>query len=439
MRLYLVDERGTVIDEYGPNYADLDLPIIDGLSGVPGDENTDIYRAMLARRLLDALRVGNMAGQVSQIDVSDSRNAVVLLEGDPTLIRLGNERFVERLQSYFELAPALREQVPAIDYVDLRFDARVYVRPSKERRVNRDQSGTKDERRRRARGDMGNRERYLVGLDIGTSKVAAIVAEMMDDGSLEIIGIGVSEAKGIRRGAVVNLEAAVESIKHAVDEAELMAGVEVDSVHLAISGPHIKGFNSRGVIAVAGKNREITRDDVRRAIDAAKAVALPTGREILHVLPQDFVVDDQDGIGAPVGMTGARLEVNVHIVTGGATATQNIVACVNRAGISVVDTVIEQLAASEAVLMPDEKELGVAIVDIGGGTTDLAIFERGSLWHTGVIGIGGDHFTNDMAVGLRTPIPDAEKLKRKCGCALSSLVDEDETMEVASVGGRKPG
>ena len=285
---------------------------------------------------------------------------------------------------------------------------------------------------------MASRERYVVGLDIGTSKVAAIVGEMMDDGSLEVIGIGVSESKGIRRGAVVNLEAAVDSIKHAVDEAELMAGVEVDTVHIAISGPHIKGFNSRGVIAVAGKNREITRDDVRRAIDAAKAVALPTGREILHVLPQDFVVDDQDGIGAPVGMTGARLEVNVHIVTGGTTATQNVVACVNRAGISVVETVIAQLAASEAVLTPDEKELGVALVDIGGGTTDLAIFERGSLWHTGVIGIGGDHFTNDMAVGLRTPIPDAEKLKRKCGCALSSIVDEDETMEVASVGGRKP-
>lgn len=285
---------------------------------------------------------------------------------------------------------------------------------------------------------MASRERYVVGLDIGTSKIAAIVGEMMDDGSLEIIGIGVSESKGIRRGAVVNLEAAVDSIKRAVDEAELMAGVEVDTVRIAISGPHIKGFNSRGVIAVAGKNREITRDDVRRAIDAAKAVALPSGREILHVLPQDFVVDDQDGIGAPVGMTGARLEVNVHIVTGGTTATQNVVACVNRAGLSVVDTVIAQLAASEAVLTPDEKELGVALVDIGGGTTDLAIFERGSLWHTGVIGIGGDHFTNDMAVGLRTPIPDAEKLKRKCGCALSSIVDEDETIEVASVGGRKP-
>src|SRR3984893_16396799 len=253
---------------------------------------------------------------------------------------------------------------------------------------------------------MASRERYLVGLDIGTSKVAAIISEMMDDGSLEIIGIGVAEAKGIRRGAVVNLEAAVDSIKKAVEEAELMAGVEVDSVYIAISGPHIKGFNSRGVIAVAGKNREITREDVRRAIDAAKAVALPNGREILHVLPQDFVVDDQDGIGAPVGMTGARLEVNAHIVPGGTTATQNVVASVNRAGLSVVDTVIEQLAGSEAVLTPDEKELGVALLDIGGGTTDLAIFERGSLWHTGVVGIGAGHINDDIALGVRDAASD---------------------------------
>jgi cell division protein FtsA len=274
--------------------------------------------------------------------------------------------------------------------------------------------------------------------DVGTSRVCCIVGEALDDGTLDIVGLGVAESRGIKRGVVVNLEAAVESIKKAVGEAELMAGVEIDSVHLALSGPHVKGFNSRGVIAVAGKNREITRDDVRRAIDAAKAVALPAGREILHVLPQDFVVDEQDGIGAPVGMTGARLEVNVHVVTGASSATQNIVACVNRAGVTVVDTVIEQLSAAEAVLTPDEKELGVALVDIGGGTADLAIFERGSLWHTGVVPLGGDHFTNDIAVGLRTPIPDADKVKRKSGCALSAMVGEDETIEVASVGGRKP-
>src|SRR5512140_2836117 len=285
---------------------------------------------------------------------------------------------------------------------------------------------------------MARKERYVVGLDVGTSKIAAIVGEMTDDGGLDITGIGLADSKGIRRGVVVNLEAAVESIKKALDEAELTAGVEIDSVHLGLSGAHVKAFNSRGVVAVAGKTREITREDVRRAIDAAKAVALPSGREILHVLPQDFVVDEQDGIGAPVGMTGTRLEVNVHIITGSQSSTQNIVACVNRAGVTVAETLVEQLAASESVLTEDEKELGVALVDIGGGTTDIAIYERGSLWHTAVIGVGGDHFTNDIAVGLRTPLPDAEKIKRRCGCALSGMVDEEDTMEVASVGGRQP-
>jgi cell division protein FtsA len=285
---------------------------------------------------------------------------------------------------------------------------------------------------------MARKERYLVGLDVGTSKVTAIVGEITEDGGLDIIGLGLADARGIRRGVVVNLEAAVESIKKAIEEAELTAGIEIDSVYLALSGAHVKAFNSRGVVAVAGKNREITRDDVRRAIEAAKAVSLPSGREILHVLPQDFVVDEQDGIGAPVGMTGSRLEVNVHVVTGSVSSTQNIVACVNRAGVQVTETVLEQLAAAEAVLTQDERDLGVALVDIGGGTADFAIFERGSIWHTGVIAIGGDHFTNDIAVGLRTPIPDAERIKRRCGCALSSMVGEDQTIEVASVGGRKP-
>jgi cell division protein FtsA len=285
---------------------------------------------------------------------------------------------------------------------------------------------------------LARKERHLVGLDVGTSKVAAIVGKPGEEGDIEIVGLGVAESRGVRRGVVINVEAAVDSIKKAIEEAELTAGIEIDAVHLGISGAHVKGFNSRGVVAVAGKNREIAREDVRRAIEAAKAVALPAGREILHVLPQDFVVDEQDGIGAPVGMNGSRLEVNVHVVTGSASPTQNIVACVNRAGVAVADTVLEQLAANEAVLTPDERELGVALVDMGGGTTDFAIFERGSLWHTGVVAIGGDHFTNDIAVGLRTPIPDAEKVKRRSGCALASMVDDDETVEVASVGGRKP-
>ena len=286
---------------------------------------------------------------------------------------------------------------------------------------------------------MARREQYLVGLDVGTSRIVAIVGEATeDDDGLDIVGIGLAEANGIRRGVVVNLDEAVESIKRAIEEAELTAGVEIDSVHLGLSGSHVKAFNSRGVVAVAGKNREITREDVRRAIDAAKAVALPSGREIVHVLPQDFVVDEQDGIGAPVGMTGARLEVNVHVVTGSASTTQNVVACVNRAGVAVIDTVLEQLAAAEAVLTSDEKELGVALVDIGGGTTNFAILEKGSLWHTGVVALGGDHFTNDIAVGLRTPIPEAEKTKRRAGCALAAMVGEEDTVAIASVGGRRP-
>ncbi len=285
---------------------------------------------------------------------------------------------------------------------------------------------------------MGRKERLVVGLDIGTSKVAAIVGEQRDGAGLEIIGLGSVDSRGIRCGSVVNLEAAVASIRKAIEEAELTAGIEIDNVYLGLSGSQIKGFNSRGVVAVAGKNREITRDDVRRAIETARAVSLPVGREILHVLPQDFVVDDQDGIADPVGMTGSRLEVNVHIVTGGSAVLQNIVTCVNRAGVNVRESVLEQLAASEAVLTDDEKQLGVALLDIGAGTTDIAIYERGSLWHTAVVAFGGDHFTNDIAVGLRMPIPEAEKLKRRSGCALSAMVGDDESMDVASVGGRPP-
>jgi cell division protein FtsA len=285
---------------------------------------------------------------------------------------------------------------------------------------------------------VGRRARYLVGLDVGTSKIAAIVADTTAEATIEIIGLGCADSQGIRRGVVVNLEAAVDAIKRALEEAELTAGVEIDAVHLGLSGTHVKAFNSRGVVAVTGKTREITRDDVRRAIEAAKGIALPSGRQILHVLPQDFVVDEEEGIGSPVGMTGTRLEVNVHIITGSASSLQNLVACVHRAGVEVVEIVLEQLAAAEAVLTPDEKELGVALVDIGGGTTDFAVFERGALWHTGVVPLGGDHFTNEIAVGLRTPIPEAERIKRRAGCALSSLVEEDDTIEVATLGGRQP-
>jgi cell division protein FtsA len=282
------------------------------------------------------------------------------------------------------------------------------------------------------------KDRYVIGLDIGTHKVCAIVAEVTEEGRLDVIGIGQTESKGLRKGVVINLEATIESIKRVVEEAELMAGVEIGSAYVGIAGTHIRGFNSRGVIAISGKSRVIEKEDVARSIDAAKAVSIPMDREILHVLPQEFVVDDQDGIGDPVGMTGTRLEVNVHVVTCASTSAQNTVTCVNRAGLEVIDTVLTQISAAEACLTPDEKELGVALVDIGGGTTDIAIFEKGSLWHTAVLQVGGEHFTNDVAVALRTPVNEAEKIKRKHGCALTSMIPEEDSIEVPSVGGRKP-
>jgi len=280
---------------------------------------------------------------------------------------------------------------------------------------------------------------YIVGLDIGTKKVAAIIGEITEDRKIEVIGIGTTESKGLRKGVVVNLEATTSAIKKAQEEAELMAGVEIDSAFVGISGAHIKSFNSRGVIAVSGKNREITREDIRRVIDQSKAVSIPPDRDVIHVIPQEFVVDEQDGIKAPLGMSGIKLEVNVHIVTSAITSVQNLRTCVERAEIEIEQIVLNQIATASAVLTHDEKELGVGLIDIGAGTTEVAIFERGSLWYTSIIPIGGDNFTNDIAVGLRTPIPEAEKIKKKFGCVSVPAVDEQETIEVPSVGkARKP-
>ena len=281
-------------------------------------------------------------------------------------------------------------------------------------------------------------DRFVVGLDIGTTKICCVIAEKKEDGGLDIIGIGRSASRGLRKGVVVNVDQTVDALRSAVEEAELMAGVSVERAFVGVAGGHIKGFNSRGVIAIAGREREVDREDVERVIESARAVQLPPDRLIFHAVPQDFILDDQDGIRDPVGMTGSRLEANVHIVTGAIPSLSNITNCVNRAGIEVVEMVLEQLAASETTLTHDEKDLGVALVDIGGGTTDLAIFERGAICHTAVLPTGGDHFTNDIAVGLRTPVPEAERIKVKYGCALASLVDDDQTIEVPSVGGRKP-
>lgn len=280
-----------------------------------------------------------------------------------------------------------------------------------------------------------NNENIIVGLDIGTTKICAIVGEVGEHG-LSIIGIGTHPSKGLRKGVVVNIESTVASIKKAVEEAELMAGCEIGTVYTGIAGGHIKSINSHGIIGI--RNGEVSDADIKRVIDAAKAVNIPMDREIIHVLPQEFIVDDQDGIKEPLGMSGVRLEAKVHIVTAAVTSAQNIVKCCNRTGLDVRDIVLQQLASSEAVLSSEEKELGVVLVDIGGGTTDIAVFAEGSIKHTAVIALGGNHLTSDIAIGLRTPATEAEKIKKKYGCALASMVKRDEMIEVPSVGGRKP-
>lgn len=278
-------------------------------------------------------------------------------------------------------------------------------------------------------------DEILVGLDIGTTKIACVIGEVTESG-IDIIGIGSSPSTGLRKGVVINIDATINSIKKAVEEAELMAGCEVNTVYAGIAGGHIKGFNSHGIVAV--KDKEVRPADLARVVDAARAVAIPMDREVLHVIPQDYIIDEQDGIREPLGMSGVRLEAKVHIVTGSVTSAQNIVKCANACGLNVSDIVLEQLASSDAVLSEDEKELGVAVVDIGGGTTDIAIFSGGALVHTAVLSIGGNHLTNDIAVGLRTPMAEAERIKQRYGCAMTNRVSPEETIEVPSVGGRPP-
>src|SRR5215475_2031814 len=278
----------------------------------------------------------------------------------------------------------------------------------------------------------------VVGLDVGTTKICAVIGRPKPGGGLDVIGVGSAPSRGLRRGVVVNIDSTVEAIKHAVAEAEQMASVDVSGVYAGIAGGHVRSINSRGVTAVTGRDREVSAADVERAVDAARAINVPQDREIIHVLPQTFMVDDADGVREPVGMSGVRLEVECHIVTAAVTSVQNVVRSVNRAGLAVQDVVLEPIASAEAVLFPDEKELGVVLIDIGGGTTDMALFRDGAVWHTAVLPLGGDHITNDVAVGLRTPMSDAESLKRQHGCALTALVPAEETVDVPSVGGRKP-
>ncbi len=274
----------------------------------------------------------------------------------------------------------------------------------------------------------------IVGLDIGTSKVVAIVGKLNEEDGIEVVGIGSQKSRGLKRGVVVNIESTVHSIQRAIEEAELMAGCQIRSVYAGIAGSHIRSLNSHGIVAV--RDHEITRGDVERVIDAARAVAIPADQKILHILPQEYVIDDQEGIRDPEGMSGVRLEAKVHMVTGAVSAAQNIIKCVRRCGLEVDDVILEQLASSQSVLSEDEKELGVCLVDIGGGTTDIAVFTGGAIRHTAVIPIAGDQVTNDIAVALRTPTQHAEELKIHHGCALAQLAHPDETVQVPSVGER---
>jgi cell division protein FtsA len=280
---------------------------------------------------------------------------------------------------------------------------------------------------------MAKSNELVVGLDIGTTKICAIVGEIQQDG-VDIVGIGTSPSHGLKKGVVVNIESTVSSIKRALEEAEMMAGCEIKSAYVGIAGAHIKGVNSHGIVAV--KDKEVTVSDINRVIDAARAMVIPLDREVIHVLPQDYIIDNQDGIREPLGMSGVRLEAKVHLVTAACSSAQNLVKCANRTGLDVADIVLQPLASAMAVLNDDEKDLGVALIDIGGGTTDLAIFSGGSIVHTAVLSLGGNQITNDVALGLRTPVPEAERLKVKHGCAMASIIGKDETIDVPSVGGR---
>jgi cell division protein FtsA len=284
---------------------------------------------------------------------------------------------------------------------------------------------------------LAKKDRYIIGLDVGSTKTCALIAEI-DGEQVKFLALGAAESKGLRKGLIVNLDSTVSSIRRAIEEAEGVANVPVESAVIGVAGGHVRGVNSRGGVTLGNRARDIERDDVRRAVDAARNITLPEDREVLHVLPHEFMVDAQDGIRDAVGMVGQRLEANVHLVTSSIAATQNLVTAANRAGILVSDTILEPLASAEASLTQDERDLGCCLLDIGGGTTELIVYGGGVVRHTSAVPVGGDHFTNDLAVGLRTPIPEAEKIKRRHGYAASSLLHEDTSIEIASVGDRPP-
>jgi len=286
-------------------------------------------------------------------------------------------------------------------------------------------------------GGLSKKDKYIVGLDIGSTKTCVLIAEIVEE-SVKFLALGAAESKGLRKGLIVNLDSTVSSIRRAVEEAESVCGVPVESALIGVAGSHVRGVNSRSGITLGSRPRDIEREDVKRAVDAARNVSLPDDREVLHVLPHEFIVDAHDGIRDPIGMVGQHLEANVQLVTSSIIATQNLVTAANRAGILISDTVLEPLASSDACLTQDERDLGCCLLDIGGGTTEIIVYRGGAIRHTSAVAIGGDHFTNDLAVGLRTPIPEAERIKRHHGCAASGLLHNDASIEIGSVGDRPP-
>jgi cell division protein FtsA len=278
---------------------------------------------------------------------------------------------------------------------------------------------------------------HVVGIDIGTAKVATVIGKLRESGGVEVTGIGKADSRGMRRGIIANLDEVVSSVKASIEEAELMAGYTIERAYVGVGGCHVRGFNSRGVVAITNKDRLIGKDDIQRVLEGARTISFPSDQQIFHTFPQEYIVDDQDGISYPKGMPGSRLEANVHVITGSITSLQNLGTVVNRCGIEVADPVLNLMSDSYSVLTPDEREIGVALVNVGHGTTGISVFEKGAIWHTHVIPIGGEHFTNDLAVGLKTGIMDAEILKKKYGCALTQLIEDDEMVDVPAVAGKR--
>ena len=424
--LWLADAEGHVLE---PVYAleEYGLPVVSDEGGFA----SDFYGKWEAAGRCFRSLPGDEAGRLAAIRCGDFGTLELAFKGDPVRVVVGAAAPAADLARFRARRAEWEGLFGPLALVHLGFDGRVYVRTAEPAGDDVPPPDKGDE--------LMPKNDYIVGFDIGTRKIVAVIGEVTEERKVEIIGIGTADSHGLRKGVVVDLDATTKAIKKAQEEAELMAGVEIDSAFFGISGAHIKSFNSKGVVAVSGKNREITREDVRRVVDQSKAIPIPPDREIIHIIPQEFIVDDQDGIKDPAGMSGIKLEVNVHIITAALTSLQNLKSCVERAGIRIEEVVLNQIATAQAVLTQDERELGVGQIDIGAGTTEVAIYERGSLWYTSIIPIGGDNFTNDIAVGLRTPIPEAERIKKKFGCLAGPPVDDQETIEVPSVGkGRKP-